>query len=201
VGKHETGFDRVPHDLYPTRERWVTEALLAHIDLRDLVVWEPAAGCGDMAEVLKSSGAERVICTDIVDRGYPLDAIHDFTSRRRPDFAERVHAIITNPPGGPRNTTAERFIEMGLRHIWHGGLLALLLPTDFDSAGRRRHLFGGCRWFAGRIVLTRRIVWFERQDGAREAPKENHMWAVWQRTALRRPPPPMTLYGPGRDSL
>jgi hypothetical protein len=196
MGKHETGFARVDRDFYPTREPWVTEALLAHIDLRDLVVWEPAAGQGHMAEVLKTSGAERVFCTDIVDRSYPLDALHDFTSNRRPDFASSVYAIITNPPGGPRNTTAELFIERGLQHIWHGGLLALLLPTDFDSAGRRRQWFADCPWFCARIALTRRIVWFERQDGTREAPKENHCWCIWQRTALRTRPAPITLYGP-----
>ena len=69
MGKHEAGYARVERDFYPTRERWVTEALLAHLDLAGLTVWEPATGEGDMAEVLKTSGAARVYCSDIMDRG------------------------------------------------------------------------------------------------------------------------------------
>jgi hypothetical protein len=149
-----------------------------------------------MAEVLKASSAECVYCSDITDRGYPLDAIHDFTSPVSPTPELRFDAIVTNPPGGPRYATAEAFIESGLRHIARGGLLALLLPTDFDSAGRRRPLFRDNPWFCAKIVLTRRIVWFERPDGRREAPKENHAWYCWQRAPLRASRAPLTLYGP-----
>jgi hypothetical protein len=193
VGKHETSYARVARDLYPTRERWVTEALLAYIDLAERNVWEPAAGMGDMAEVLKAGGAH-VFCSDIAEYGYPLDARRDFTHGDPGPF----DAIITNPPQGPRNATEEAFIAAGLRYLADAGngLLALLLPTDFDAAGRRRGLFADCPWFAAKIVLTRRIVWFARSDGVREAPKENHAWFVWERTALRARVPPLTLYAP-----
>jgi hypothetical protein len=194
VGKHETSYARVERDLYPTRERWVTEALLAHVDLAGRNVWEPAAGQGDMAEVLKASGAD-VYCSDIAAYDYPLDAICDFTCAAAP---RRFDAIVTNPPGGPRNTTAEAFVAAGLRHIAGGGLLALLLPADFDAAGRRRSLFADCPHFRAKIVLTRRIVWFPREDGIREAPKENHAWFIWERTLLRGAAP-RVLYGPGNS--
>jgi hypothetical protein len=187
---------RQERDFYPTREAWVTETLLDHVDLGGLTVWEPAAGEGDMAKVLEASSAARVYCSDVTDRGYPLDAIHDFTAPISPAPELRFDAIVTNPPGGPRYTTAEAFIESGLRHIARGGLLALLLPTDFDSAGRRRPLFQNNPWFCAKIVLTRRIVWFERPDGDRAAPKENHAWYCWQRAPLRASRAPLTLYGP-----
>jgi hypothetical protein len=192
MGKHETSYARVERDLYPTRERWVTEALLAHVDLAGRSVWEPAAGKGDMAEVLKADGAD-VHCSDIAAYGYPLDAVCDFTRATAP---RRFDAIVTNPPGGPRNTLAETFVETGLHHIADGGLLALLLPADFDCAGSRRRFFADCPLFRAKLVLTRRIVWFVRPDGKREAPKENHAWFVWERTALRVRVPPLTLYAP-----
>jgi hypothetical protein len=44
--------------------------------------------------------------------------------------------------------------------------------------------------------LTRRIVWFERRDGERAAPKENHAWYCWQSTPVRTCLPPLTLYAP-----
>jgi hypothetical protein len=32
----------------------------------------------------------------------------------------------------------------------------MLLPNDFDCAAGRRHLFGDCRTFYAKLVLTRR---------------------------------------------
>jgi hypothetical protein len=194
MGKHETSYARVARDLYPTSESWVVEALLAHVQLAGVTVWEPAAGRGDLVTVLRDCGT-RVVTSDVADYGFPLDATIDFVSGQVPPAPFQV--IVTNPPGGPRNTLAEKFIETGLRHIAHGvSLLALLLPADFDSASRRRQFFAECPAFAAKIVLTRRIVWFERTDGVRAAPKENHAWFVWQRTALKTRTPPLVLYAP-----
>jgi hypothetical protein len=193
MGKHEVGYARVVRDFYPTRERWVTEALLTYVDLVGMTAWEPAAGAGDIAEVLKEAGAS-VWCSDIAEYCYPLDEVRDFLSG---EHETPFDAIITNPPQGPRNTTGEAFIAAGLRHIDRfGGLLALLLPADFDSAQRRRGLFAECTLFAAKVVLTRRIVWFERTDGVRAAPKENHAWFIWQRTPLRLRTTPAVLYAP-----
>jgi len=83
-----------------------------------------------------------------------------------------------------RNRLAEEFIEVGLRRLPPGGFLALLLPVDFDAAKSRRHLFADNPQFLAKIILTRRIVWFERSDGTREAPKENHAWFLFQRPGL-----------------
>jgi hypothetical protein len=180
VGKHETGHARIERDFYPT-PRWVVEALAEHVALAGMRVWEPACGDGRMVGALEAAGAT-VYSTDIVDRGYSgFDGKLDFlsTTNGKPPF--NYNAVITNPPGGERNKLAEQFAEVGLHHIVHGGLLALLLPNDFDSAKSRRRLFADCRDFAGEIVLTRRIVWFEPPLGERAGPKENHSWFIWRR--------------------
>src|SRR5262249_23546724 len=62
--------------------------------------------------------------------------------------------------------------------------------------GSRRRFFADCPHFRAKIALTKRIVWFVRPDGKREAPKENHAWFIWERTALRVRGPPVTLYAP-----
>ena len=191
MGKHENGYERSPRDFYPTRQPWVIHGLLAHIDIRGLNVLEPATGAGHMAEVLKATGAASVFCNDIEDRGYPLDQISDFTTAV---FPKQFDAIITNPPQGGRTSILFKgFIETGLAYIGeHGGTLALLLPTDFDSAKTRGRFFADCPLFAAKIVLMGRIVWFERNDGDRAAPKENHAWYVWRRGHRG---PPNILYG------
>jgi predicted RNA methylase len=170
MGKHETGYARAANDLYPTTPGFVVEALVRHFDLKGARVWEPACGTGDMAQALRGCGAS-VYESDFVDRD-DQDEVLDFLSDRQPRIAD-FDLIVTNPPGGPRNKTAVAFVERGLRYVVDRGVtLALLLPADFDSAITRRHLFADCPYFAAAVVLTRRIVWFERHDGIRAAPKE-----------------------------
>jgi hypothetical protein len=140
MGKHGS-MPRPDKDLYPTPP-WPTEALVEHIEVAGKRIWEPACGRGDMAETLRAAGA-RILATDIE---YPrLQRLFDFTSPM-PDW-ERPDGIVTNPPGGERNTLAVRFVELAIERIGDGGFVAMLLPNDFDCAAGRRHLFAGCPVF------------------------------------------------------
>jgi hypothetical protein len=76
--------------------------------------------------------------------------------------------------------------------------MALLLPVDFDSAKTRMSLFGGSPHFAGKIILTKRIVWFSNPDSQRENPKENSAWFLWSRNVIRGRLP-IVLYAPPID--
>jgi hypothetical protein len=80
-------------------------------------------------------------------------------------------AIVTNPP----YALAQEFIEHSLKLV---GLTAILLRTDFDHAKSRKHLFVGCPHFAKKLVLTKRIRWFEDSNGS---PSFNHCWMIWDR--------------------
>jgi hypothetical protein len=195
MGKHGTEYERVERDLYPTREPWVVAALAEHLDLRGLTAWEFACGNGDMAEALRQHGCARVYATDIVDRGNGQDEVLDFLSAQRPKI-EHFDLAASNPPFGQGGRLAVAIIEAGLRRLPIGGILALLLPCDFDSAKTRARHFRDCPHFVGKIVLTRRIVWFQRNDGVREAPKENSAWFLWQRSPLRLRRSPIILYAP-----
>lgn len=187
MGKHERGYSRVEKDLYSTRQRWVVTALGRHVDLRNRRAWECACGEGHMSASLTSCGCN-VFSSDIVNRqsslGIPVDQVIDFLTAQEPtnDRWGAYDLIITNPPLGPGGTLGEAFIEAGLRRIvGKKRTLCLLLPVDFDSAkGRIPYFDSCCPQFAMKVVLTKRIVWFERNDGKREAPKENHAWYVWR---------------------
>jgi predicted RNA methylase len=197
MGKHETGFQRIDGDLYPT-PAWVVEALAEHIDLIGKTIWECAAGRGHMVEALRAAGAARVHATDVFNHGYPLDEILDFvTASPKLPF----DMIVTNPPWGIGGKLAVKFIESGLRHVAGGAALALLLSADFDSATLRPRLFRDCNQFLGKVVLTKRIVWFNRTDGVREAPKENAAWYLWEPTVLRTRQPPVVLYAPNETAI
>jgi len=195
MGKHETGYTRVERDLYPTPPWVVIDALAEHVDLHGLDAWEFACGDGRMAAALRQAGCARVHTSDIVDYGNGQDEILDFLSAHGPKIS-RFDLLVTNPPFGQSGRLATAFIEAGLRRLAVGAMLALLLPCDFDSAKTRAHYFGDCPEFVGKIVLTKRIVWFQRSDGIREAPKENSAWFCWARSPLRVRYPPVTLYAP-----
>ena len=171
MSQRESGYERKERDLYETPE-WVTEALLPHLPACQ-TVWEPAAGSGKMSRVLEGF-AGTVISSDIADG-------QDFLA------AQGFHgdAIVTNPP----YAQATEFIEHALSLTASSGVVAMLLRTDFDHPKSRQHLFSHSA-FSKKLVLTKRIKWFEDSKGQ---PSFNHAWFVWDH---RHKGPPTLAYGP-----
>jgi hypothetical protein len=194
-GKHGTIADRIDKDFYPTPDWVTTLGLLSHLNVSGLSIWEPCTGAGDIAEALKTAGAQ-VFCSDIEDRGYPLDAHIDFTAPRSNSFAlnRKIDGIITNFPF----SQAILCIKSGLMYIReHGGFMASIFLMDFLQRPNRRELFFNCPEFAAYILLTERVTWF-KNPLKKEAPKENHVWVVWD--ARKQPgKPPAILSSPGDD--
>jgi hypothetical protein len=161
MSQRESGYERKERDSYQT-PAWVTRAVVPHLpDLKGRLVWEPACGDGLMADVLTEVGME-VASSDI-------NCGMDFLEQGK---TAGCRAIITNPP----YALAQEFIEHALDMMEPDGIVSMLLRTDFDHAKTRAHLFGGCPAFAKKLVLTKRIVWFE---DAKAAPSFNHAWFIW----------------------
>jgi hypothetical protein len=173
MSQRKSGYERKLNDSYETPE-WVTLALCPHIEPRPQQIWEPAAGTGKIARALCSAGFQ-VVESDI-------ESGQDFLTTTE----GLAPCIITNPPYG----LAEQFIEhaLGLAEF-----VAMLLRTDFDHAKTRSYLFAECPSFAKKIVLTRRIKWFENSAGH---PSFNHAWFVWSRAHQG---PPILAYAPPHD--
>jgi hypothetical protein len=185
MSQRDSGYARRERDFYET-PAWVTEALC-----NDLVrsgwalgcVWEPAAGNGKMLDVLKRyADPGRAVGTDInplrpdIGKGDFLAA--DFPSHH--DGYRGFGGIVTNPP----YDLATEFVERALR-LFEGaplGKIAMLMRTDFDHAKSRAHIFRDCPAFQKKLVLTRRIVWFEPEPGSKgKSPSFNHAWFIWDR--------------------
>ncbi len=168
MSQRESGYDRQDRDLYETPE-WVTLALLPYLADRPRSILEPACASGKMVRALKSGG-HSVLGTDISTGS-------DFLS------LETCYAdiIVTNPP----YKLAKEFIEHAV-HLMEktAGKVAMLLRTDYDHAATRQHLFGECPIFSQKIVLTKRIIWF---DAPGAAPSFNHAWYIWDYTHEGQP--------------
>lgn len=167
MSQRDSGYERKDRDLYETPE-WATTAVVPHLPFIDYQAWEPACGGGKMVSALDAAGVKVVKQTDIHTGA-------DFLMWDRP--ANHVNAIITNPP----YELATEFIEHALRLMEPAsGVVAMLLRTDFDHAKSRAHLFRDCPAFAKKVVLTKRIVWFEPEPGAKgKSPSFNHAWFIW----------------------
>lgn len=170
MSQRDSGYARVAFDQYETPE-WATRALLPHIP-SNMDIWEPACGSGKMARVLNAKYATDIqLGQDFLDK----TAIHVVSA----------DAIITNPP----YTLATEFIEHALAWVrMHQGVVAMLLRTDFDHAKSRRHLFAEHPAFAKKLVLTKRIQWFE---DSKSSPSFNHAWFIWD---WQNSAPPVIAY-------
>lgn len=164
MSQRDSGYARKERDLYETPE-WVTEALLPTLKLAHF--WEPAQGSGKMARVLSKVGPVT---------GSDIETGDDFLRCREVPHI-MCAAIVTNPP----YELATEFCEHALRLMEPvQGFVAMLLRTDFDHAKSRSHLFRDCPAFAKKLVLTKRIVWFEPEPGAKgKSPSFNHAWFIW----------------------
>lgn len=175
MSQRDSGYERKERDLYET-PAWVTHALLPHLR-RVGCIWEPAAGSGKMIRALEAPG--RIVVHSDIETGT------DFFNER---FAMGgADAIVTNPP----YESATEFVTRSLALMQNiEGVVAMLLRTDFDHAKTRQFLFGTNRYFAKKLVLTKRIKWFEESKGQ---PSFNHAWFIWD---WKHSGPPTLAYGP-----
>lgn len=177
MSRVDSNYARKDRDLYET-PGWVVEALIPHLP-EARRIWEPACGRGNIVRVLADNCYD-VHATDIVDD----DDFFDYYD------ASEIDGIVTNPP----YTNVALFVMHAVVLVKpRQGFVAMLLSADFDSAVTRRHLFADCPMFAKTIVLTKRIVWFERSDGKKAAPSENHRWFIWD---WKHKGPPTIGYAP-----
>ncbi len=162
-------------EFYPT-PAVVTEALLDFWRPVSSWVWEPACGDGAMAEVLKAQGLH-VVCSDIVDRGYPGTLVTDFLTLISPPTARGpALALVTNPPF----SVAEKFIRHALE-VLAIREMAILVKATFWNAGGRVKLF---EEHPPRYVLP---LAFRADFLGKGSPVMDVTWCVWQ--------------GPSRDTI
>jgi hypothetical protein len=175
LSQRNSEYSRIAAEKYYTPP-WVVDALAPYLPQRIKSVWEPACGDGRMAKALRKLGLE-VKATDL-DRGKDFLIGNDATE-----------CVITNPPFNQER----QFIEHALKVTKpHRGFVAMLARINFDAGKTRAHLFGDCPQYAKKLVLTRRIVWFDRPGAA---PSENHCWLMWD--WLHNGPPEIAYYYEG----
>jgi hypothetical protein len=171
MSRVDSNYARKPQDAYQTPD-WVLQCVFDHVPWARRV-WEPACGEGNLVRVLADNGFN-VYATDIKDG-------EDFFSFRDNRDCE---GIVTNPPYEDSAVFIQHAIDL-MQPV--NGFVMMLLPIDYACAKTRRQLFADSNVFAKKIELTKRIVWFEREDEKKAAPSENHAWFLWNWRRAERP--------------
>jgi len=130
-----------------------TRALLANHELPH-GLWEPHCGKGALAEVLLDA-SHAVYCSDIVDRGYPLQAsVGDFL--KATSCPAGVDGIVMNPPFATAALHVQRALQLC-------PFVVALLPLAFLEAGNEKTAAGRARmWCLDRGWLEMVLVFIER---------------------------------------
>lgn len=184
---YESNFVRMDGDRYWTQP-WLTSALLEMGSVPG-VIWEPAAGRGDISKVLEDFGRV-VVCSDIDMSEYEPhndDFVCDFLETTTvPTFGTltQVEGIVTNPPYNVPRGVAEKFVRHGLDLMRQDNelrFMAMLLRSEFCNARTRRDLFGECPEYTTEIVLTSRPRWdWWFRDKPLASPRHNFSWFIWE---------------------
>lgn len=162
-------------DFYPTPPE-ATVALLQFLNLpKNTTIWEPAAGEGDMSDVLQTY-FETIYTTDILDGT-------DFLK----SSIDAADWIITNPPF----SLAEDFIRRAAKIEKP---FAFLLKSQYWHASKRTALFDEIPP-SYILPLTWRPDFFfkERENGNGGSPLMDVMWCVWLTPWMRNV---QTIYRP-----
>lgn len=173
----QAAYPRRALDHYPTIDEDVTRVLLpvlGEIGFRSRhLVWECAAGAGDMAKVIVTRFPE-VIATDIEPKSDRVDTL-DFLTELPPEITD-VDLIITNPPYDIADAFFTRAAELAASHGIHSFMVC---RNEFDSASDapRADVFLG-EYFRGKFPLRWRPKWFEDDPDAEKkgSPRHNYSW-------------------------
>lgn len=124
-------YARAANDYYVEPE-WSVDCL-ARVVLFDGVIWDPCCGSGTIPRVLRRAGYDRVVASDIVDRGAEGAFVWDFFCPEL--LAIQADHIVSNPP----YLRLTDFIELALTRAAKS--VAVLTGIRFLASQERYWLF------------------------------------------------------------
>lgn len=183
-----SGYERNRLDRYWTNP-WMMETLVRELSAVRFtipnVVWECAAGRGDMSRSLKECGLD--VCSSDIDMSEfdnEIGPSHECSFLDEFQVPPLVRSIITNPPYNEPRGIADDFIRQGLG-FFDGEVefMAMLLRSEFRCGKSRKDIFGECPHYMGELVLTTRPRWDYGDPDAPEkaAPRHNFSWFLWHK--------------------
>ena len=132
------GAKRIEYDFYPTPIE-VIHNFLEHYRLKDGVILEPCAGCGNFIQAIRDKGYKNIIVANeirqeeyqnLINSGADYISHKDFLTESLP--VHEVKTIITNPPF----SKAKEFI-LRCKELYPNAEIIMLLRTAFLESKAR----------------------------------------------------------------
>lgn len=176
---------REKDDFYPTPPEGVrplieflSEMLAFELHCYDKDIWEPACGDGAISKVLEKEYDQRVVSSDLVDRGYGETGVDFLMTTKMP-----APWIVTNPP----YKLANDFVKHGLKLIAndrHSSGMALLLRLSFlEGQKRYKEIFKDNPPRDVLVFSKRMTLWRGDQERAGNGTTA-YAWFIWYRGCL-----------------
>jgi hypothetical protein len=158
---------RQKDDWYPTPE--IATRRLLDVEVFDERIWEPAAGDGAIAKVLKTACYE-VISSDLNDYGYCPAGIDFLLEHKR-----AADSLVSNPP----YKLAEQFIQRAIdlrvdKHAW------LLRLSFLEGQKRFQRLFSHNPPIRVHVFSQRLTIW-RGDEEISSSGTVAYAWFVWRR--------------------
>ena len=189
---NHTVHDRAEHDYYATEPKAVEDLL--KVENFSGSIWENACGEGHLAEPMIKSGY-KVICTDLMERGYGKGGIDFFRCNK-----SLGDNIVTNPP----YSKALEWVKPSLELIEDGKKVAMFLPIQFLESESRIDLFKNKPpvriWVAAKRLLCGmngdfnakdkygNIIYDKDGKAKRMSSAKCYAWFVWEKGNYNDPP-------------
>jgi hypothetical protein len=159
--------DKEGADFYPTPP-WGTKALLKYEDFEG-TIHEPCCGDGSMSKVIEEQYPDKVISSDLYDRGY--GSVQDVFS------IEKCENFITNPPFNIVEDILEHALKITERKI------CLLLRTAFlESASRYNKFFKfGDKRPNRMYTFSQRLSMYPAGQNIKSGGTTSYSWFVWDK--------------------
>lgn len=150
------GTKRIEYDFYPTPIE-VIHNFLDHYQLKDGIILEPCAGCGNFIQVIRDKGYKNIIVANEIRREEYQNLINsgadfvyhkDFLVDKLPDHD--IKTIITNPPF----SKAKEFI-LRCKELYPNAEIIMLLRLAFLES-RARYEFWQQHPVSKLYVLSKR---------------------------------------------
>lgn len=163
-------------DLYPS-PAWATHALFQH-ETFEGSIWEPAAGDGAMAKVIKHYYPDSIICaTDLYDHGFDSDVYFqspvNFLEVKKSE--ETFDNIITNPPYNIADDFINKSLEMANKKV------AMLVRLPYLEGQKRYNTLYSVRPPNRVWVFSERITFYKKGAKKKGNGTTAYAWFIWDK--------------------
>jgi len=165
---------RQKDDWYPTPE--IATRRLLDVEMFDEQIWEPAAGDGAIAKVLKTACYD-VISSDLNDYGYCESGIDFLLEQKR-----AADHLVSNPPYKLAEEFIRHAIDLGVdKHAW------LLRLSFLEGQKRYQRLFQDSPPIRVHVFSQRLTMWRGDEEARNVGGTTAYAWFVWRATYTGSP--------------